>query len=345
MNDSTPFDTIGDEPVEARIVSWVLGEASAFEAAELERLCEERPELLVFRRRMRALNGLLTESEAVEPDRSWKLPEEKRKVLDEIFGEKNPARTESDNESRIARSARRALLAIAACVMLTLFLGAVFSTGSASIQKARKVKQAAQYSLPAGRPSTPVPGSPAQPASAEITNRNTAAGEEAYAGKVGDLRKSEIVSSSSTFADRKPAAESKNAAADDKSDLASTDGSRRVTRDDNVARPARPRVVPGAKEQLAESDAEAPRSRAIREAVSPASGTSVDGIPAEQGQIASGGVTNGLRMGDEAINRNNIDAILNNPNRTADEPISPPAEDRFAPAIQSAPAALAMELL
>jgi hypothetical protein len=38
MND-TPFTTIGDEPVEARIVAWVLGEASAFEAAELERLC------------------------------------------------------------------------------------------------------------------------------------------------------------------------------------------------------------------------------------------------------------------------------------------------------------------
>ena len=38
MNDDTPYTTIGDEPVEARIVSWVLGEASAFEAAELERL-------------------------------------------------------------------------------------------------------------------------------------------------------------------------------------------------------------------------------------------------------------------------------------------------------------------
>ena len=82
-----PFTTIGDEPVEARIVAWVLGEASAFEAAELERLCEERPELLVFRRRMRALHGLLTEAEAAQPDDGWKLPPEKRKVLDEIFGE------------------------------------------------------------------------------------------------------------------------------------------------------------------------------------------------------------------------------------------------------------------
>ena len=66
MKDPTPFDTVGDESVEARIVAWVLGETSAFEAAELERLCEERPELLVFRRRMRALHGLLTEAEAAQ---------------------------------------------------------------------------------------------------------------------------------------------------------------------------------------------------------------------------------------------------------------------------------------
>ncbi len=51
--------------------------------------------------------------------------------------------------------------------------------------------------------------------------------------------------------------------------------------------------------------------------VSPVNGTSVDGIPADPSQFTSNGVTNGLRSGDQAINRNNIDAILNNPNRTA----------------------------
>ena len=120
MNDQPPFDTVGDEPIEARIVSWVLGEASAFEAAELERLCEERPELLVFRRRMRALHGLLTEAEAAQPDDSWKLPAEKRKLLDEIFGEEKPVRLEADKDFQARRSGRRALLAIAACVMLAV---------------------------------------------------------------------------------------------------------------------------------------------------------------------------------------------------------------------------------
>lgn len=51
--------------------------------------------------------------------------------------------------------------------------------------------------------------------------------------------------------------------------------------------------------------------------ISPIAGTSVDGIPADPDQFTSNGVTNGLRSGDQAINRNNIDAILNNPSRTA----------------------------
>jgi general secretion pathway protein D len=51
--------------------------------------------------------------------------------------------------------------------------------------------------------------------------------------------------------------------------------------------------------------------------VSPISGTSVDGIPADPAQFTSNGVTNGLRSGDQAISRNSIDAILNNPSRTA----------------------------
>ena len=51
--------------------------------------------------------------------------------------------------------------------------------------------------------------------------------------------------------------------------------------------------------------------------VSPVNNTSVDGIPSTAGQNTTNGVTNGLRSGDQAINRNNIDAILNNPGRTA----------------------------
>ncbi len=51
--------------------------------------------------------------------------------------------------------------------------------------------------------------------------------------------------------------------------------------------------------------------------ISPVNGTSVEGIPADPSQTTNNGVTNSLRSGDQAISRNNIDAILNNPNRTA----------------------------
>ncbi len=124
MNDETPepFDTVGDEPVEARIVAWVLGESSAFESAELERLCGEKPELLVFRRRMRALHGLLTEAEASEADHSWKLPPDKRKALDAVLGEEIVTSSDQEKEARIGRAGLRTFFAIAACLVLAVIL-------------------------------------------------------------------------------------------------------------------------------------------------------------------------------------------------------------------------------
>ena len=140
MSQKPPFATIGDEPIEARIVAWVLGDASAFEATELERLCDERPELLVFRRRMRALHGLLSEAETAEPDHSIKLSPEKRRVLDEIFGVEEPPNVV--DHSRAARSRshlwRKGLLAIAACLVLVAGLAALFSSGSISVLSAHK---------------------------------------------------------------------------------------------------------------------------------------------------------------------------------------------------------------
>ncbi len=119
----TPFTTIGDEPIEARIVAWVLGEASAFEVAELERLCEERPELLVFRRRMMALHQLLEDAADSRGNEAWRLVPDKRKALDDLLGQKAPAASAPMIEKRVRRSGRRALLAIAACVIFTVVVG------------------------------------------------------------------------------------------------------------------------------------------------------------------------------------------------------------------------------
>lgn len=60
-----------------------------------------------------------------------------------------------------------------------------------------------------------------------------------------------------------------------------------------------------------------PPSRSGGDFISPANGTSVDGIPADPDQFTGRGVTDGLRSGDQAINCSSIDAILNNPDRTA----------------------------
>ncbi|TAG10034.1 MAG: type II and III secretion system protein [Verrucomicrobia bacterium] len=51
--------------------------------------------------------------------------------------------------------------------------------------------------------------------------------------------------------------------------------------------------------------------------VSEIDGVSIPSVPADPSQFVDNAVTNGLRSGDQAINRNSIDAILNNPNRTA----------------------------
>ncbi len=131
MKDNLP-DTATDESVEARIIAWALGEASAFEAAELKRLCEEKPEWLIFRRRMDALHSLLTEA---EPDETWKLPAEKRQVLYEIFHREKTVRSETPGVVLIRRNVRRVLIAIAACVMLALVVTGLSGFGKSKMGK------------------------------------------------------------------------------------------------------------------------------------------------------------------------------------------------------------------
>ncbi len=114
------FTTHGNEPIEARIVAWVLGEASAFEADELERLCEEHPELAVFKRRIESVHGLVEQAHDRSDDARWKLSNKKRVAIEELIGAEEQAAADLARDQRAGRSGRRALLAIAACLMLTL---------------------------------------------------------------------------------------------------------------------------------------------------------------------------------------------------------------------------------
>ncbi len=125
MSNKTSFTAHGDEPVEARIVSWVLGEASAFEAAELERLCEKQPELMVFKRRMVAMHGMIKEAEQ-GPSEDWKLPAAKREPIEQLIGKESDKSNLERRKKRNLRNQFAAFVAIAACVALTLFVMNLF---------------------------------------------------------------------------------------------------------------------------------------------------------------------------------------------------------------------------
>ena len=67
--------------LEARLVAWVLGEASAFEAAEMERQIAEKPELAIFKRRIEAVHGLVGLAVRPEQEPLRLAPERRAKRL------------------------------------------------------------------------------------------------------------------------------------------------------------------------------------------------------------------------------------------------------------------------
>lgn len=77
--------------LEARIVALVLGEASDFEAEELNRLVARRPELAAFKLQMEQIHGSLkhvSSGELESPEAEWRLPAERRSaVMAAIRGE------------------------------------------------------------------------------------------------------------------------------------------------------------------------------------------------------------------------------------------------------------------
>lgn len=79
MNDesSQGLESVANDALEARLVSWVLGEASAFEASESEKLYQRDREVRLFVDRLRLLDGLIKE----EQEEVWRLPVEKRAAV------------------------------------------------------------------------------------------------------------------------------------------------------------------------------------------------------------------------------------------------------------------------
>ena len=117
--------------LEARLVAWVLGEASAAEASELERLVSERPELAELKRSLEGLHGLI--GEAVGPQAEpLRMAGPRRAGLLRALG--TPAEKESSpvaalfaSVAGVYRRQRQPLLAAAACLTCALFLYVVYS--------------------------------------------------------------------------------------------------------------------------------------------------------------------------------------------------------------------------
>ena len=109
--------------LEARICALVLGEASAFEAGELERLMSERPELKRYQIGLEKTHELLGEAHEVQDNLEWKLSDECRgKILVKI-NEKNREEMVEKRRKRISIIAQRRLIyTLAACLFLTLVI-------------------------------------------------------------------------------------------------------------------------------------------------------------------------------------------------------------------------------
>ncbi len=121
-----------DPELEARIVAWVLGEASPFEAAQLERLVKENPALAIFQRRIEAAHGLI--GEAAQPVREPLLlsPERRAKLL-AVIGAPDPTESPAPKEPSVMAmpstgSKKRSwihqpwLWSVASCLMIGFFL-------------------------------------------------------------------------------------------------------------------------------------------------------------------------------------------------------------------------------
>ena len=137
--------TTPDEHIEVRITAWVLGEASPFEAAELETLCAADPELQIFLNRTKALHSLLLETPPSSSDQFWKLSPERRAKLDPIIGPKTS--THSNKDFSIRRAAYRTAFGIAAVLAVTLFTKRFIFTSLSHDEAVTTISEESQFKL------------------------------------------------------------------------------------------------------------------------------------------------------------------------------------------------------
>ena len=149
--------------LEARVVAWVAGEASAFEVAELERLLAEKPELAIFKRRIEAVQGLI--AEAVRPDQEpLRLSPERRAKLQQTIGTvEKPAPAAKPATPKVVpfatfRQMRRtylqrlSMMAAGLIVGLAILSGLRYAVPSFGLLRTDKKVQAFELAMPVALP-------------------------------------------------------------------------------------------------------------------------------------------------------------------------------------------------
>lgn len=144
MNSHPPLEPWTDPADEARVVAWVLGEASEFEQAEVERLLADNPELAAFARRIQAVHGLLGAAHLPEPATDeWRLAPGRREKIAALIGV--PSADRSDPQIVPGpgggewRRWRVPLSLIAACLILGLVAVGLVLTNTAGFNDSLKI--------------------------------------------------------------------------------------------------------------------------------------------------------------------------------------------------------------
>ena len=134
MNDD--LHTFIEPELQTRIAALVMGEASEFERDELEKLIAEKPELVIYQRRMQAIHDLLGETVKPAQDPEWRLSAGKRETLRQAFARKGDVA--APRKQRSGPSAQwRSAISIAACVLFTVILFASISPHTKYIGRPR----------------------------------------------------------------------------------------------------------------------------------------------------------------------------------------------------------------
>jgi secreted protein with Ig-like and vWFA domain len=344
MNDDTdkPLNTVGDDALEARITAWVLGEASSFEAGELEKLCAADPALRLFERRLRVLHGLVAEDFKAGGDAEWRLSTERLVKITDLLGvapeveEKIAARREKSR----GPSVRGILLALAACVVLGFIsislIGGVgesaknaglkenFRLEAFSLRQSQSMESGTLRQVERG---TRAPVKKPESSYAHLAQNSAftskppppamRAGQEARPTATSGLALDGVDRNNSPAGagGPPPSAAPEAASAPDAQALALNERQSGQKATESAAKLSD--HVIGYTDGVAGGGVPAEKaaplvSRSNVDFIPPVEGVTIPGIPA-----AADLVTGGLRSGDAVITRNNIDAILNNPIRSA----------------------------